>query len=61
MIMVKSAPTLKHVFERLIKSRQRRELFGTNAKNILDKKKKEKMIIVKKFKLLFATDISRTY
>ncbi len=39
MIMVKSSTTLKHVFERLIKSRQRRELFGTNAKNILDKKK----------------------
>jgi len=39
MIMVKSSPTLKHVFERLIKSKQRRELFGTNAKKILDMKK----------------------
>ena len=35
MIMVKSSPTLKHVFERLIKSKQRRELFGANAKKIL--------------------------
>ncbi len=35
MIMVKSSSTLKHVFERLIKSKQRRELFGTNAKRIM--------------------------
>lgn len=39
MIMVKSSPTLKHVFERLIKSKQRRELFGINAKKILGTKK----------------------
>ena len=39
MIMVKSSPTLKHVFERLIKSKQRRELFGANAKKILLSKK----------------------
>ena len=39
MIMVKSSPTLKHVFERLIKSKQRRELFGINAKKILGAKK----------------------
>ena len=31
--------TLKHVFERLIKSKQRRELFGTNAKRIMATKK----------------------
>ena len=37
--MVKSSPTLKHVFERLIKSKQRRELFGINAKKILGTKK----------------------
>ena len=39
MIMVKSSTTLKHVFERLIKSRQRRELFGNNAKKIMESKK----------------------
>ena len=39
MIMVKSSSTLKHVFERLIKSKQRRELFGTNAKRIMATKK----------------------
>ena len=39
MIMVKNSKTLKHVFERLIKSKQRRELFGINAKKILDTKK----------------------
>ena len=39
MIMVKSSATLKHVFERLIKSKQRRELFGANAKKILLSKK----------------------
>ncbi len=38
MIMVKSSSTLKHVFERLIKSKQRRELFGTNAKKIMSTK-----------------------
>ena len=39
MIMVKNASTLKHVFERLLKSKQRRELFGENAKKIMIKKK----------------------
>ena len=39
MIMVKNSKTLKHVFERLIKSKQRRDLFGVNAKKILDTKK----------------------
>ena len=39
MIMVKNANTLKHVFERLLKSKQRRELFGINAKKIMIKKK----------------------
>ena len=39
MIMVKSSTTLKHVFERLLKSKQRRELFGSNAKNIMIAKK----------------------
>jgi len=39
MIMVKNANTLKHVFERLLKSKQRRELFGENAKKIMIKKK----------------------
>ena len=42
MIMVKNSSTLKHVFERLIKSKQRRELFGANAKKIL--KTKENII-----------------
>mgnify|MGYP006086317415 CR=1 FL=1 len=35
MIMVKSSESLKHVFEKLIKSRQRRELFGNNAKKLI--------------------------
>ncbi|MDG2159463.1 MAG: glycosyltransferase N-terminal domain-containing protein [Gammaproteobacteria bacterium] len=39
MIMVKSSNTLKHVFERLLKSKQRRELFGENAKKIMIAKK----------------------
>jgi len=39
MIMVKNASTLKHVFERLLKSKQRRELFGENAKKIMIRKK----------------------
>ena len=39
MIMVKNSETLKHVFERLIKSKQRRELFGSNAKKLLESRK----------------------
>ena len=39
MIMVKNSSSLKHVFERLLKSRQRRELFGANAKKIMESKK----------------------
>ncbi len=39
MIMIKNSKTLKHVFERLIKSKQRRELFGNNAKKIMESKK----------------------
>jgi len=39
MIMVKNSSSLKHVFERLLKSRQRRELFGVNAKKIMESKK----------------------
>ena len=35
MIMVKNSQSLKHVFEKLIKSKQRRELFGNNAKSLL--------------------------
>jgi len=38
MIMVKNSNTLKHVFERLLKSKQRRELFGNNAKKIIESK-----------------------
>ncbi len=40
MIMVKNSKSLKHVFERLLKSKQRRDLFGDNAKNLLQKKTK---------------------
>jgi 3-deoxy-D-manno-octulosonic-acid transferase len=39
MIMVKNSQTLKHVFERLLKSKQRRELFGNNALKLLESKK----------------------
>ncbi|GIS45714.1 MAG: hypothetical protein Ct9H90mP18_00460 [Gammaproteobacteria bacterium] len=39
MIMVKNSQTLKHVFERLLKSKQRRELFGSNALKLLESKK----------------------
>ena len=39
MIMVKNSQTLKHVFERLVKSKQRRELFGNNALKLLESKK----------------------
>jgi len=39
MIMVKNSNSLKHVFERLMKSKQRRELFGVNAKKIMESKK----------------------
>ena len=39
MIMVKNSETLKHVFGRLIKSKQRRELFGSNAKKLLESRK----------------------
>ena len=39
MIMVKNSQTLKHVFERLLKSKQRRELFGNNALKLLQSKK----------------------
>ncbi len=38
MIMIKNSKSLKHVFERLLKSKQRRDLFGDNAKNLLRKK-----------------------
>tara|TARA_Y100001933_G_scaffold145252_1_gene143782 strand:- start:9 stop:1232 length:1224 start_codon:yes stop_codon:yes gene_type:complete len=38
MIMVKNSKSLKHVFERLLKSKQRRELFGNNAKKLLQSK-----------------------
>ena len=38
MIMVKNSQTLKHVFERLLKSKQRRELFGNNAIKLLESK-----------------------
>ena len=37
--MVKNSTTLKHLFEKLIKSKQRRELFGSNAKKLLESKK----------------------
>ena len=40
MIMVKNSKSLKHVFERLLKSKQRRDLFGENAKSLLQKKTK---------------------
>ena len=40
MIMVKNSKSLKHVFERLLKSKQRRDLFGGNAKSLLQKKTK---------------------
>ena len=40
MIMVKNSKSLKHVFERLLKSKQRRDLFGINAVNLLKKKTK---------------------
>ncbi len=40
MIMVKNSKSLKHVFERLLKSKQRRDLFGDNAKKLLQKKTK---------------------
>ena len=40
MIMVKNSQSLKHVFEKLIKSKQRRELFGSNAKALLQSKSK---------------------
>ena len=39
MLMVKNSTTLKHLFEKLIKSKQRRELFGSNAKKLLESKK----------------------
>ena len=39
MIMVKNSNTLKLVLERLLKSKQRRELFGNNAKKIMESKK----------------------
>ena len=38
MIMVKNSKSLKHVFERLLKSKQRRDLFGDNARSLLRKK-----------------------
>ena len=38
MIMIKDSNSLKHVFERLLKSKQRRDLFGDNAKKLLRKK-----------------------
>ena len=37
-IMVKNSNTLKHVFERLLKSKQRKNLFGDNAKKIMHSK-----------------------
>jgi len=40
MVMVKNSKSLKHVFERLLKSKQRRDLFGENAKRLLQKKTK---------------------
>jgi len=40
MVMVKNSKSLKHVFERLLKSKQRRDLFGENAKRLLHKKTK---------------------
>jgi len=39
MLMVKNSKTLKHLFEKLIRSKQRRELFGSNAKKLLESKK----------------------
>ena len=39
MLMVKNSTTLKHLFEKLIKSKKRRELFGSNAKKLLESKK----------------------
>ena len=38
MVMVKNSKSLKHVFERLLKSKQRRDLFGDNARSLLRKK-----------------------
>ena len=39
MLMVKNSIPLKHLFEKLIKSKKRRELFGSNAKKLLESKK----------------------
>ena len=52
MIMVKNSKSLKHVFERLLKSKQRRELFGENAKKLLNEKTKilnEYLLVIKKY------------
>ena len=39
MLMVKNSNSLKHVFEKLLRSKQKRELFGVNAKKIMESKK----------------------
>lgn len=39
LLMVKESSILKSVFEKLIRSRSKRELFGNNAKKLLDSKK----------------------
>ena len=39
MLMIKEVSLLKNVFEKLIRSRNKRELFGNNAKDLLDSKK----------------------
>ena len=38
-LMIKEASMLKNVFEKLIRSRNKREIFGNNAKKLLDSKK----------------------
>ncbi len=37
--MIKESSTLKNVFQKLIRSKSKRELFGNNAKKIMDSKK----------------------
>lgn len=39
LLMIKEAPMLKSVFEKLIRSRNKRELFGNNAKKLIESKK----------------------
>ncbi len=39
LLMIKESSTLKNVFQKLIRSKSKRELFGNNAKKIMDSKK----------------------